>query len=383
MLLALDPGSSYERRAGILQYAREAGWILDGRFMAYRVQNQHKSYLASMPFDGVISWASRFFDELLPVFKSMRVPIVDLGHDYPEWPVPRVLLDHRAAGAMGAGHLVGLGVKSLLFYSHTVDRRVARIRGEAFIEKAKAYDVDVRELWWEPRVSARKKLGRIAWLAGQLAALPRPLGVLAVNDVVAAEVIDAAEHAGLQVPGDIAVLGIDNDPVLTELGAVPLSSIDIARERVGYEAAALLDRLMDGEKPPREPILVAPAGVVTRRSTETLAVADPDVALAAKFIREHFREPITVADVAAHALLSRRRLQDKFLAAVGHGMSDEITRQRLEFSKHLLTQTNHKIAAISTMAGFGSVHRMSKVFRRVLHDTPQTYRRKYQPVRTP
>lgn len=218
-------------------------------------------------------------------------------------------------------------------------------------------------------------------MAEELKKLPTPLGVLALNDVVAAEVIDAAELAGLSVPTDIAVLGIDNDPVLTELGTVPLSSIDIARERVGYEAAALLDRLMRGEPAPQSPILVQPLGVVTRRSTETIAVHDADIARAARYIRDHFREPICVADVAAHTFLSRRRLQDRFQAAIGHGMNEEITRQRLEFAKHLLTQTNHKIAMIASLSGFSSAHRMSKVFQRVLSTTPQTYRHTYQPTR--
>jgi LacI family transcriptional regulator len=271
-----------------------------------------------------------------------------------------------------------LGLRTLLYYSHTVDSRVATIRCEAFKECALERGATVHELWWEPKTTGPKGVGRIAWLAAQLNQLSHPLGVLAVNDVVASEVIDAAEQAGLRVPEDVAVLGVDNDPILTELGTVPLSSIDVARQRVGYEAAALLDRMLDGAKPPAKPLLVAPAGVITRRSTEIIAVADADIRKAAHFIHAHFREPITVADVVASTFLSRRRAQDRFQAAIGHGMSEEITRQRLQFSKYLLTQTGHKIARIASMSGFGGVQRMSKVFRRELGTTPQAYRQTYQ-----
>jgi LacI family transcriptional regulator len=381
VLLALNTAASSERRSGIIDYAREAGWILDNRLIAFMTHGLHAEYFASSQFDGVISLVSGETSKLLDTLQSLSVPIVDLWYDFPDWQVPRVWLDHRAAGRLGADHLLSLGIRQMLFYSHTVDRRVAIVRCEGFRAHCEQLHAEVTELWWEPKNSAGHKLGRIGWLAEHLKELPKPLGVLALNDVVAAEVIDAADLAGLTVPTEVAILGIDNDPVLTELGSVPLSSIDIARERVGYEAAALLDRLMRGESVPSEPVLVQPLGVVTRRSTETLAVHDADIARAARFIRDHFREPITVADVAAHTFLSRRRLQDRFQAAIGHGMNDEITRQRLDFARHLLTQTNHKISAIATLSGFSSVHRMAKVFQRVLSTTPQTYRQTYQPTR--
>jgi LacI family transcriptional regulator len=204
--------------------------------------------------------------------------------------------------------------------------------------------------------------------------------VLAGSDLVSPDVLDAATRAGLRIPEDVAVIGVDNDPIITELGLIPLTSVDTARERVGYEAAALLDRLINGERAPRNPILVEPAGVLTRRSTEMLAVADPDLIKAIRFIQDNFRKPITVADVAATSFLSRRMLQDRFLQALGHGMLDEITRQRLEFCKHLLTQTTHKISSIATMAGFGDLNRMGKAFKRKLGTTPREYRERYQQV---
>jgi LacI family transcriptional regulator len=176
------------------------------------------------------------------------------------------------------------------------------------------------------------------------------------------------------------VVGVDNDPIVAELGVVSLTSVDLARQRVGYEAAALLDRLMSGEKPPKKPIYVPPSGVVVRQSTQTLAVSDADVAKAIRFVHDNFRKPISVADVAANTFLSRRQLQTRFLKAVGHGMNEEISRQRIEFCKYLLTQTAHKVSAIATMSGFSDLNRMGKTFKRKVGITPQEYRRTYHPV---
>ncbi len=381
ILLAMELGEvTVERRAGIAEYAREAGWILESRFAAFLFQGQQEEYLASIKIDGILSMAFRGTPEIQRIAASAKVPVVDLWHDAPDLAVPRVLLDHKAAGRMAADHLLDLGLKRLLFYSHTVDRRVASIRRDGFREAAIARGVEIDELWWDSHARIPDGLGRVGWLAGCLAAFERPLGVMAVNDAVACDVTDAAEYADLRVPEDVAVVGVDNDPIHAELGRVPLTSVDVARRRVGYEAAALLDRMIDGHEPPPSPILIAPATVVTRRSTEVIAVADTEVNAAARFIRAHFREPITVTEVVANSLLSRRRLHDRFQVAIGHGIGEEITRQRINFAKHLLTQTDHKISSIATMAGFGGVQRMSKVFRRELQLTPQDYRQMYRPA---
>ena len=124
-------------------------------------------------------------------------------------------------------------------------------------------------------------------MARWLAALPHPVGVLACNDIRGLQVLDACRRIALPVPERVAVLGVDNDVVLCELADPPLSSIDQDLERIGYEAAALLDRLMGGADPPTDPILIEPTGVVTRLSTDSVAIDDPAVATAIRLIRQH------------------------------------------------------------------------------------------------
>lgn len=374
----MDLGAAVERRVGIAEYAREAGWILESRLYAFLFLGQHKEYLASVQFDGILSMVRSSQPTLREIVLKAGVPVVDLWQDCPELSLPRVYPDHHAAGRLAATHLIELGLRNLLFYSHTVDRRVTELRRNGFREMAKSRGLGVDEIWWDSHTPMPKGLTRVSWLAQQLKSRSLPVGVMAGNDAVASDVLDAAHLAGLRVPEDVAVVGVDNDPILAELGAVPLTSVEIARPRVGYEAAALLDRLIDGEKPPRHPILVPPAGVIARRSTEILAVSDADVLTAVRYIRDHFRESISVTDVAASTFLSQRRLQDRFQSALGHSILDEITRQRVNFARHLLTQTKHKIAIVATMGGFGSMHHMSKVFRRELKISPMAYRQKYR-----
>src|SRR5204863_7291491 len=128
------------------------------------------------------------------------------------------------------------------------------------------------------------------WILG----LPRPLGLAAANDIHGLRALDACRRAGRAVPEEVAVVGADDDAELCELSDPPLSSVAFNPERVGYEAAALLDRLMNRQSPPREPLLVPPLAVSTRQSTDILAIDDPDVARAIHYIRRHAFEGISV-----------------------------------------------------------------------------------------
>jgi LacI family transcriptional regulator len=369
---------SPERRAGIARFAVEAGWILDSRLDAFLKQGLEREYLTGGAFDGVISMMTKRLPALKDIVLSLNVPVVDIWHDFPEVECPRVLLDQRANGRVGAEHLLDRGLTNLMFYSHDVDRRVAGVRAEGFREAAAARGWAARELSWGSDTPHRPGENRLEWLGRMLVECGVPLGVMAVNDQVASEVVDAAIGAGLRVPEDVAIVGCDNDPILARLGLIPLSSVDSGRERVGYEAAALLNRLLDGAPAPKSPLLVPPAGIVLRQSSDVLAVGDKNVRAAVCFIRDHFHESITVADVAGSTLLSRRRLQDLFVASIGHGINDEILRQRLSRAQQLLTETPHKLDKIARDAGFGDGARLSKVFRRMLGVTPRDYRNSYR-----
>ena len=371
---------THERHAGIARYAREAHWMLDCRLLAFRASGaRHLQYLSGARYDGIITYMSITSPWLRHLVRAARVPAVDLGMDYPQDRYPRVLADNLQIGRLGAAHLLERGFTDLLFYSHSYDTYATRKRLEGFERAVKDAGANFHRLIWDERPRAQRGQPRLPWLAERLGEMPTPLAVMALNDHVAIEVLEACETQQLRVPEQVAVLGVDNDQLVTNLTSVPVSSVDSSRERLGYEAAALLDRLMSGAPAPTKPILIPPAGVVTRTSTDILAVRDTDVAIAIRYIWEHACDrPITVDDVAAQTSLSRRRMQDLFLRHVGHTMADEIRRRRVDRAKHLLAHGRTKVGLIASQAGFGSAERMSKVFRQVVGMSPHDFRSVYR-----
>ncbi len=365
---------SHARQAGIVRYAREAGWVVDSRLVAFHAVGQEREYIQSSAYDGVLALLSLASPWLVPLVRKLRIPVVDMWNDYPREAYPRVLLDHAAAGRMGARHLLERGFRQLLFFTHSIEGKASALRGGAFAKAATEGGATFYELNWDHRNPPRGVKSRIDWLARWLKEAALPLGVMGVNDHVAAEVIDAAEQAGLNIPSQLAVLGADNDSLVTDLVRVPLTSVDTARELAGYEAAALLDELMQGKKSSREVKLIPPTRIVTRRSTEVHAVGDSEVASAIAFIRDRFREPIDVNDVAADRAVSRRHLQDRFLAETGRTIAQSIAQCRLDRAKDLLVSTRLKLSTIAEQSGFSSGERLSKVFRRMMAMTPQQYR---------
>jgi LacI family transcriptional regulator len=157
-----------------------------------------------------------------------------------------------------------------------------------------------------------------------------------------------------------------------------LSSIDFGFDRIGRQAAELLDKLMRGAKPPREPIICPPAELVLRESSDIYAVDDPIVAEAMRFIAEHVHEPIQVQDVAERVPASRRSLERRFRLHLDRSIADEITRLRLERAKRLLVETFEPLKSLARSCGFTGPKQMWKVFRRVEGISPGQYRRKHK-----
>jgi LacI family transcriptional regulator len=176
------------------------------------------------------------------------------------------------------------------------------------------------------------------------------------------------------VPDQIAVLGVDNDSVLCGVACPRLSSIELDGQRMGYEAATLLARMMGGKSCPEPPILVPPTQVVARESTDLLAVADAKVVEAVRVIQQFACQGIDVSHVADHIAMSRRTLERRFRACLGRTLKEELLRVKLEQAKMLLTQTDHPSKRIAGMCGFGSPYYFARAFRRETGETPCHYR---------
>jgi len=196
---------------------------------------------------------------------------------------------------------------------------------------------------------------------------------LAGNDLRAREVLDACRLAALHVPEEIAVLGVNDDELICEMANPPLSSVIHNARRIGYEAASMLDRMMQGKKVMAD-LVVDPLGVKSRQSTDLLAIEDPEVAKAVRFIRENACQGIRVEDVLQQVALSRRALEKRFRAAVGRPPHMEIRRVQLERVKELLVGSAFKLEKIAEMTGFSSAQYLAGLFHRVVKVTPGAWR---------
>jgi LacI family transcriptional regulator len=325
--------------------------------------------------DGILA---RITDERTArLLRAIKVPTIDLRGAVADSGIPLVGLDSRAAARLAFEHLRERGFRHFAFCGvisnqyRFLDQRAdefervslesgcqfSKFPGTGKERNAQSWDGDQRQL---------KR-----WLNE----LPKPVGILACHDDRGVELLNACREARIAVPEDVAVTGIDNDVVLCELSDPPLSSVDSNTEQIGYRAAELLDALMAGRIELNGTTLVEPAGIVLRRSTDTIAVSDREAAAVMRFIREHATNGINVVDVLSHTALSRSTLERRFRKVFGLSPSDEIQRVRLERVKQLLAETEHSMSKIADMCGYEYPEHMATVFRREIGQTPGVYRR--------
>jgi LacI family transcriptional regulator len=213
-----------------------------------------------------------------------------------------------------------------------------------------------------------------------LRALPKPVGVMTCNDVRGRQVLEAGIVGKMTVPDEVAVVGVDDDQLLCELSNPSLSSVELNVEQGGYQAAELLDQLMSRRLRKPQLIEVEPLWVVSRQSTDVVAVEDQEVAAALRFIRQNAKRSIGVRDVVAQVALSRRALEIRFERSLGRSIRSEIQRVRLDWTKRLLVETDMSVEKISDVVGFNSLSYLSKVFHRETGKTMAQYRRENRPA---
>jgi LacI family transcriptional regulator len=336
------------------------------------------AWLRTWHGDGVLSrWSDpRVAESLI----DQGLAAVDLSDRRPHFGLPRINSDDLAIGGLAAEHLLERGFRSFASCAFSGELWAARRTQEFLAALAQAgHSGSVYESPWlgagaHVREDEQARIGR--WLES----LPRPVGVMACNDVRGIEVLNACQTRGLKVPEDVAVIGVDDDVLLCEICSPPLSSVVPNIEQIGYEAAALLDRLMGGERAGFEEWFVPPSGVTTRRSTDVLSVGDPEFAVAVRFIRENACHGITVTDVLDHVLISRSTLERNFRCYLGRSPQSEIRAVQLARARQLLAETDHPVSRIAELVGYRHVEYFNVVFKREIGQTPGQYRRG---VRTP
>jgi LacI family transcriptional regulator len=314
----------------------------------------------------------------------LGAPVVDFSGFFRLPGLHLVGVDNRAVGEMGARHLLERGYRRFLFVS-TGDRPFERQRWEGFAARLAAEGLGAqwvqvqacRSLDEGGRPTDLVRPGEDVWEC--LGRVERPLAVLAAYDAAAMLVCENCHRRGLAVPEQVALLGVDDFAEICEAALVPLSSVRLAGEKMGFDGAGALDALMRGLDPPHaSPHLVPPVGVRERRSKNASAIADQPVARALAFIREHAAERINVADVMAYVHLDRRTLNRRFRAVVGRTPLASIYRARAEAAAARLADSDAKVARIAAECGFRDAKLMTAHFRRQFGLTPTEYRRQFR-----
>lgn len=361
----------YRLHKGIAEYAQEHGWHLSANLARERV----------IPWgwrgDGVLAWLGAG-DDLAEFVESVCRPTVDFSLRRLNPRFARVLQDHAHAARLVADHFLTRGFKHFAFFSDAENWSFDE-RGRGFVAELKKAGHDCAWIKWHESAAFRSGrqewLKRRAWLIAQLKRLPKPLALFAANDHLATDVLESCEAAGVSVPEQVAIVGAGDYLLAAEAMRTPLSSVDINLEEQGYEGAAMLDRLMRGVRAPREPLRIPAARVVTRKSSDILAVNEPRVVKALRFIREHFREPICVDDVARAAAMSRRALHQAFLDHLSRTPGEQIRNVRLQHAKKLLAESNHKVAAIAGLSGYQSANSFCVTFTKTEGFSPAAFRK--------
>lgn len=360
------------RLNGIARYAKAHGWHLT---IADRLGRRPVGWRG----DGALttmrggSGMSGYVKEL----RRRRIPVVDLSFNHPEVKVPRVSGDHEAMGRLAGEHFRERNFKNAAWFSTGwLNIHKLRYQGlcEIFTSKPPRWIIEE-----EIPERQRDDLRIVSkWLGVKLKEAPKPVAVLAYDDADASRVLSAALDAGLSVPEDVAILGIGGDTLICENQPVPLSSVEHDQERTGYEGAALLDKLMNGQKTAdsrQRPVkLIPPTGITTRASTDRMAVSSPVLRKALVFIKQNLSKPVGIDQIAEAIGTSRATLDRLFKSEMDRSAGQEILRQRIALAKSLLANEEISIAQIAAECGFCNQAYLTNLFKATTGLTPLKYR---------
>jgi LacI family transcriptional regulator len=328
--------------------------------------------------DGIIA---NFDDPAVAAALSRcRVPVVAVGGSYADpasYPagVPYVATDNGKLIELARQHLIDVGLQDFAMFSvpATEENRWARERENAFrslmqgdrLEAEIFRGCETSADSWDEAVQ-----GQIDWLRS----LPKPVGVIAVSDARARQLLQACILADIEVPEQVAIIGIDNDPLVRRLTRIPLSSVIHGAQEVGSAAAHLMERMLHGVRPPNTPIVVPPAGINVHASSQFQLIRHPNVMRARHFIRQYACQGIKTEQVAAYVGVSRSSLNANFRQELGCSVHDVILSVKLNAAKAGLESGGGSIEDVALGSGLTSIQQMHRVFKRELGCTPRAYR---------
>jgi len=373
VLLLIDtrrsPGRGILR--GIAKYSSTHGPWAFNRESAWRDKSLHKWKKLNADADGIIIEDS----SKTPEFLEMDIPVIIVsgyhertpGHNY-------VISDSAGVGKLAAEHLINCKLRYFAFCGYD-NFPWSRERCDSFSKTIR--QAGLKTLIYKQPKSRNRKIweNELPLVIDWLKSLPIPVGIMACNDDRAQEILEACKIAGLNVPDQIAVIGVDNDQLVCELTTPSLSSVCIQFENAGFQAAQLLEKMMAGEKISDQKLFCRATHVIERQSTNIMLIDDKDVVKAMRFIQENPKKLIQVDDVAKAASLSRRTLERRFKKAIGRSVSHEIRHVRAEQIARMLEETNLSVMQIAIELGYPDGKHLARVFCKEKGISPSDYRK--------
>jgi LacI family transcriptional regulator len=358
---------------GVVRYSREQKtWRID---FEPRGLEAPPPWLDRWQGDGILA---RLPNQLCAQAVSAKgLPVVELYSTSTDTQLPMIAGDNAQIARLAFEHFWERGLRQFAYCGlHPEHHHYIAQRGEAFAQLAQSAGCPCAVF-----PARRTSVAMSDWdleqddIAVWLRELPKPVGVLACFDERGFQVLNACRDMGLQVPEQVAVVAVGDDAVLCEMSTPPLSSIDLDAPRIGYEAAALLDRMMRGASAPQSPLWIPPRSLVARGSSDILAVDDADVATALRLIRDRACDGLQVAEVLRQVATSRSLLERKFKQFVGRTPKAHILRIQMDRARQLLLDTNLSLREIAQQTGFTNEKYFSDAFARQVGVRPAALRK--------
>lgn len=377
--LIIETSSIYGRDllAGIVRYMR-----MHDRWSVFLEQRdlfkQPPRWLNKWQGDGIISRATT--PRLLDAISDTGVPFVELTDRKGDVEFSQIRSDDAAIGKMGAEHLLERGFKRFGYCGYKGEAWSKR-REESFvktIDQKSSGSCSLYNSTWQGR-GARNWEDEQRCIIEWLQTLTPPFAVMACNDIRGRQIIDACSELDLAVPEQVVVVGVDDDELLCRMCSPPLSSVIPNAQAVGFRAAEVLASLMDGKSPASEVQLIEPLGVATRQSTDAVAIDDPDIAAALRYIREYACRGITVAEVVRDNSVSRSTLERQVRKYLGRTPQEEIRFVQIKRARELLISTDLSAEQIAPLCGFEHPEYLHVVFKRVTGTTIGVFRKQAKP----
>jgi len=380
IILLSDLSEEYNKHIlkGITRYSKDHGPWTFCKMPAY--------YRETMGIDGILKWAQeweadgiigQFYNKgEVEKFTQANIPVI--AQDFKERfsGIPNITGDYKETGRLAANYFLKKGFKNFAFYGFT-NIVWSRERAEGFEERIQEAGFNVH--YYEHKGPGAPDLWyyKPSAVAEWLKSLPQPIALMTCDDNQGQHIAEAAKHAGIRIPDEIAILGVDNDEMICELSDTPLSSIELDAEKGGYEAARVMQEMVENKTCKGPNIVVKPTQVVTRVSTDIFASQDKYIVSALKYIHGNLDKNLKVDQVLKEVPLSRRSLEKRFIMTTGYPVYEYIYNQRIERFTQKLLETDMTIFEIALDLGLSDSKNIARQFKQVKGLTPMEYRKKH------